>query len=213
MHKICLTFSSWKTFILSQSLASWPHFPMQAHRSEHNNRKASLLCATNCWNKMRFSVVAGLYTTMVRKKPYSQSNWLYSSSVQLYTGTSGTKGWGACWLGRWLQHRWSPAQCLMNIAWRELFAMLVAVHIWGILGPNKRLYFTVITWNIGKGNYPWPHIIYSSDASTLLQSYSIQYIILFCVMHISGANNNAADALSHFQMTNFTSSPHWRSKL
>jgi len=50
--------------------------------------------------------------------------------MQLYTDALGTHGWGAYWSGRWLQRSWSPAQCFMNIAWKELFAICV-VHIPG----------------------------------------------------------------------------------
>ena len=70
-----------------------------------------------------------------------QSNWFHSDSMQLYTDASGTQGWGAYWSGRWLQHRWSPAQHLMNIAWKELFAILPAVHSWGTHWIRQKIVF------------------------------------------------------------------------
>jgi len=70
-----------------------------------------------------------------------QSNWLHSGLMQLYTDASGTQGWGAYWSGRWLQHSWSPTQHLMNIAWEELFAILIAVHSWGAYWTKQKIVF------------------------------------------------------------------------
>ena len=56
-----------------------------------------------------------------------QTSWLPNSAMQLYTDASRTQGWGAYWSGRWLQGHWSPRQCSMTVAWKELFAILVAV--------------------------------------------------------------------------------------
>jgi len=61
--------------------------------------------------------------------------------MQLYTDASGLHGSGAYWSGRWLQSHWSPKQRLMNIqvAWKELFAILVAVHTWGTHWARKKI--------------------------------------------------------------------------
>ena len=53
--------------------------------------------------------------------------------MQLFTDALGHDGWGAYWSGRWLQDHWSPAQQQMNIAWKELYAIVMAVHTWGSL--------------------------------------------------------------------------------
>ena len=46
----------------------------------------------------------------------------------LFTDASGSEGWGAYWSGRWLQDRWSPEQQKLNITWKELYAIVMAVH-------------------------------------------------------------------------------------
>ena len=38
------------------------------------------------------------------------SKWTLSSAMQLFTDTSGSKGWGAFWSNHWLQLEWSPEQ-------------------------------------------------------------------------------------------------------
>ena len=51
-----------------------------------------------------------------------------STNMQLYTNASGNHGWGAYWSGKWLQIQWSEAQLQMDITWKELFAIVMAVH-------------------------------------------------------------------------------------
>jgi len=38
-----------------------------------------------------------------------------------------------------------PKQCNMNIAWKELYGILVEVHAWSILWPKQKYSLTVIT--------------------------------------------------------------------
>ena len=59
--------------------------------------------------------------------------------MQLFTDASGSDGWGAYWSGRWLQDHWSPAQQQMNIAWKELYAIVMAVHTWGSLWQRQKI--------------------------------------------------------------------------
>ena len=51
-----------------------------------------------------------------------ENHWTPSTSMQLFTDASGTYGWGA-----------SEAQLHMDITWKELFAIVMAVHTWGSL--------------------------------------------------------------------------------
>ena len=62
-----------------------------------------------------------------------ENHWTPSTSMQLFTDASGTYGWGAYWNGKWLQGKWSEAQLHMDITWKELFAIVMAVHTWGSL--------------------------------------------------------------------------------
>ena len=66
------------------------------------------------------------------------SHWTCSTTMQLFTDASGTIGWGAYWSGRWLQGKWSEAQLHMDITWKELYAIVMAVHTWGSLWKRKK---------------------------------------------------------------------------
>ena len=67
-----------------------------------------------------------------------ESNWTPSTNMQLFTDASGTNGWGAYWSGKWLQGQWSETQLQMDITWKELFAIVMAVHTWGVLWQRQK---------------------------------------------------------------------------
>ena len=68
------------------------------------------------------------------------SAWEDSTCLNLHTDASGTlhtdaPGYGGFFNGKWFQGKWEPQQQLgqheISIAWQELFAIVVACHIWG----------------------------------------------------------------------------------
>ena len=59
------------------------------------------------------------------------THWTSGPSMNLYTDASGSEGWGAFWCGRWLQAGWSLAQSIRPILWKELFAVVNAINMWG----------------------------------------------------------------------------------
>ena len=69
------------------------------------------------------------------------TRWVPSPALHLYTDESGLHGWGAFWDGRWLQSRWSPLQSKMDITWKELFAIVLAVHTWGSIWSRLKIVF------------------------------------------------------------------------
>ena len=69
------------------------------------------------------------------------TRWTPSSALNLYTDASGAYGWGAYWNGRWIQSHWSPSQSNMDITWKELFAIVVAVHTWGSFWSRQKILF------------------------------------------------------------------------
>jgi len=56
------------------------------------------------------------------------THWTPSSEMQLFMDASGIEGWFAFWQGCWLQARWSHQQSAMPIVWKELYAIVCAVH-------------------------------------------------------------------------------------
>ena len=62
-----------------------------------------------------------------------ESHWMLNSTMLLFTDASGSEGCGSYWSGSWwLQDRWPPEQHKMNITWKELYTIVMAVHTWGV---------------------------------------------------------------------------------
>ena len=66
-------------------------------------------------------------------------HWTPSPEMELFTDASGTQGWGAFWNGRWLQSQWTECQATMPIVWKELYAIVCAVHSWGHLWTKQKI--------------------------------------------------------------------------
>ena len=132
------------------------------------------------------------------------TRWIPSVALHLYTDASGAHGWGAYWDGRWLQSRWSLPQTEMDITWKELFAIVLAVHTWGHFWSRRKILFhcdnqsVVDIWD--KGSTRAPHTM---ALVRLLYFCASTHNINVCVIHVPGVCNDIADSLSHFQMDRF----------
>ena len=92
----------------------------------------------------------------------------------------------------------------MDITWKELFAIVMAVHTWGSLWKRQKILFhcdnqaVVSIWKAGstkaKETMALVRLLYYSAA---------KHNINVCVAHIAGAKNNIADCLSRFQQVKF----------
>ena len=92
----------------------------------------------------------------------------------------------------------------MDITWKELFAIVVAVHTWGSSRSRQKILFhcdnraVVDIWD--KGSTRAAHTM---GLVRLLYFCASRYNINVCVTHIAGSCNDIADSLSRFQMDKF----------
>ena len=132
-----------------------------------------------------------------------ESNWT-PTNIQLFTDVSGTNGWGAYWSGKWLQGQWSETQLQMDITWKELFAIVMAVHTWGALWQKQKILIhcdnlaVVAIWESGSTRAKETMALVR-----LLYYCAARYNINICIVHIAGVNNVIADCLSRFQQEKF----------
>ena len=132
------------------------------------------------------------------------TRWVLSPAIHLYTDASGLHNWGAYWDGRWLQSRWSPLQSKMDITWKELFAIVLAVHTWGSFWSWQKILFhcdnraVIDIWS--RGSTCAPHTM---ALVRLLYFCASNYNIKVCVIHVPGVCNDIANSLSRFQMERF----------
>ena len=125
--------------------------------------------------------------------------------MHLYTDASCNDRWGAYWLCHWLQTCESPHQQSMDIAWKELYIIVIAVRTWGPYWQHQKILFhcdnkaIVDIWEKGSTWAPQimalVHLLYFSAA---------HYNISVCIVLVQGVCNDIADSLSHsLQMERF----------
>ena len=68
---------------------------------------------------------------------FLHEKWETSSSLQLYTDAAGSKGYGAIFGKHWFCGAWKS----LNIAFLELFPIVIALHIWGPYMANRCVAF------------------------------------------------------------------------
>ena len=67
--------------------------------------------------------------------------WEISDTLHLYTDANGSIGFGAVFGYHWLQDLWPEMWKTFNIAFLELFPIVIAIHVWGSLMADKRIIF------------------------------------------------------------------------
>ena len=113
-------------------------------------------------------------------------------------------GYGAIFGRQWIQDRWNSQQQGHSVDYKELFAIVAATFTWGHQWAGQRIVFTTdnkpITTIWDKGTSPSPAIM---SLIRPLYRFAAQVGFSVSFKHIFGKRNQAADALSRFQMKRF----------
>ena len=134
---------------------------------------------------------------------FLESHWSPAPDMELYTDASNL-GYGAYWAGKWFNNTWTTPQAHHTIAWKELFAILVACSTWGALWARKRIVFhcdnaaVVAIWQ--RGSCRCPHLMALVRHLFFLAANGHYHV---GISHIPGVNNCIADHLSRFSMHAF----------
>lgn len=133
-------------------------------------------------------------------------NLLPPPTVCVGSDASGTLGYGAYINSEWFNGRWSPKQTPLSIAYKELFPVVLAAHVWGHNWRRQRILFKVdneaVVAILNSRTSRDPHIM------VLLRSLlfaSARFGFTFSAEHVAGVHNGIADALSRFNMQVFQS--------
>ena len=134
------------------------------------------------------------------------AGWTNSLDVELFTNTS-DKGFGCYFQGQWCQGTF-PQQAFkdqwMSIKWCKLYAVTMALPLWGPQLKGKHLFFhydnTSVVHIMAKASTHSKTMIALVCTFTLL---SMQHNIQVHIQHIAGVSNDIADTLSHFKMDRF----------
>ncbi len=137
---------------------------------------------------------------------FSNCGWESNHTLDLYTDSAATIGFGAYFRGQWVQGRWQTS-VLSNppsIALLEFYPVVVAVKCWAEQLVNRKVLFH-------SDNMAVVHIIngQTSQCPKIMQLLRIfvltclRFNISFKAVHVPGVLNNIADSLSRFQVERF----------
>ena len=131
------------------------------------------------------------------------SRAIRSTDLRLYSDAS-DEGFGATYGNAWIQGAWDTNQKNLSIDYRELYAIVAATFTWGHTWGGKRILFLTDNEPITK---VWDKT--SSPSVSIMSLIRPLYLFAACngfsvsFKHIYGIYNDAADALSRFQMSRF----------
>ena len=106
------------------------------------------------------------------------SFWLFpdllpEADVEVSSDAAGSLGYGAYLQGQWLAGSWAPSQQLQSIAYKELFPIVLAAHVWGHPWVRKHVLFR-------SDNKSSPHPEHPNLESALLNAVAAQPLIFCC---------------------------------
>ena len=135
---------------------------------------------------------------------FQHVGWTTSPDLHLYTDACKTIGFGAILGSRWMAGEFPPEWKKYNITILELYPIVLALTVWGEQLQNKKL-------RIHTDNQDLVHVINKKTSKepgimplirtlvlTTLQSNTLVHAV-----HIAGARNILADALSRLQLEKF----------
>ena len=131
-------------------------------------------------------------------------DWAPPPDFSLSSDASGRYGFGVYYDGEWFNGSWLPAQQPLCIAYKELFPIVLACHVWGASWARKRVEFqcdnTEVVSVIMSGTSKDEQLMHLLRA---LYSVSTRYNFKVTAKHVPGKSNCLTDALSRFEMSQF----------
>ena len=137
------------------------------------------------------------------------SFWLFpgllpETDVKVSSNAAGSLGYGAYLKGQWFAGPWPPSQQSQSIAYKELFPIVLAGHVWGHSWVKKHVLFR-------SDNDAVVHIliIRTSRVPCLMQLLhsllfsAARHSFSFSSQHVPGVSNQLADAFSCFNWQEF----------
>ena len=129
--------------------------------------------------------------------------WKNSNQLELYTDASGALGYGAVFGRHWCYGQWPHSWCHLNIAFLELYPIVLSLHLWGHDMQNQRIFFFT-------GNEALVHVINKQSCRNKNLMFLVHRLVLVCLernifkaKHIPGVHNVLADALSRLKLQTF----------
>ena len=131
-------------------------------------------------------------------------DWAPTPDISLSSDAAGSLGFGVYNNGEWFNGSWLPSQQSLCIAYKELFPIVLACHVWIDIWARKRVEFLC-------DNTAVVSVITSGTSKDDQLMHLLRELYLVCTRHnfkvtakhVPGKTNRLADALSRFQMQEF----------
>jgi len=129
--------------------------------------------------------------------------WSNLSDLQVSTDAAGASGFGAYLDGLWFAGHWLPKQLSASIAFKELYPIVLAAHVWGHHWQGLQVQF--LCDNHGVTDAISKHFCSDGVLGGLPRSLFLAAARHFWVSttHVPGRLNSIADALSRSQVQRF----------
>ena len=138
------------------------------------------------------------------KSFFPLDKWTPAPDMQLQTDASGTVRYDAYCAGEWLSMGWTPQQLRFSIEFKELFAIVIACHIWEHKWPRQRILFQcdneAVVYCIKSGTSRSKTVM---SLICSLYHVCIKHNFVVSAVHIPGVKNCIADALSRRLLQKF----------
>ena len=130
--------------------------------------------------------------------------WAPLPDFQVSSDAAGSLGFGAIFNGHWFCGEWAVSQQSPSMAYKELFPIVVAAHLWGSQWSTRQVEFLC-------DNKPVMAVLSSGTSRDADLMVLLRYLALLAVRHsfsfkvssVRGKANLVADSLSRFQLLRF----------
>ena len=141
------------------------------------------------WNGVSFSLFPGLSP---------------ETNLEVTSDAAGSAGYGAYFQLEWFNGLWFPHQQHESIAYKELFPVVIAAHLWGPQWSKKHILFRsdneAVVFILTSRSSKTPSLM--RRLRSLLMA-AARFHFTFSSQHIPGVQNPIADALSRFNWQEF----------
>ena len=131
-------------------------------------------------------------------------DWAPVPDLFLSTDASGSLGYGAFYADEWFNGSWSATQRSLSIAYKELFPIVIACHVWGGKWRYHRIQFCCdnqsVVAVISSGTSKNSHLM---QLLRELFRCAARFNMKVTAKHVPGKDNAIAEALSRFNMLVF----------
>ena len=141
------------------------------------------------WHGVNFWLFPGMTTT---------------TDLEVTSDAAGSLGFGAYFQHEWFSGAWAPCQSGQSIAYKELFPIVVAAHVWGSAWSRQHILFR-------SDNEAVVNILVARTSKVAGLMFLVRKLLLvaarfsftFSAQHVPGVHNQIADALSRFHWQEF----------